>query len=275
MKTSKKGSSWISCPRLQQLVLPPLTSLSKARNRRELSLIFSVFFFRYFTLKNSNVATAMIEFFKKNYRKNNSPEILNIILSGSLKRHLLIIIFSAGSCLTFLHAQGVYWDDHHYCQTGEMENECGGCHHLPAPYADQYAKSLYATTTLWWKVHKRAIRKRTRVPQNEIAVELNGQLDNSILIKTHTVVASGYLASVNDDLSFMAYPALTVRLELTDKKGNLLKSKRFRTPGAPYSLDCNGLPFGRYSIKVFDESDGSLITAYKFWVWGNPPAYGW
>ena len=66
--------------------------------RTELSLIFSDFLFRYFPLTNPHVTTAMLGFFKKNYRKNKFPEILNIILSGYLN---LIIESIEGENLWF------------------------------------------------------------------------------------------------------------------------------------------------------------------------------
>ena len=84
-----------------------------------------------------------------------------------------------------------------------------------------------------------------------------------------------FIVSLHDEISFMAYPSIPIRLELRNKKGQLLKSERLHSPGDPYQLDCHDLQYGRYSIRVYDERDDSIISAYKFWVWGNPNSHGW
>lgn len=203
-------------------------------------------------------------------------QLLNLpafALTFQIKCWMLMLLI--GGIATHLKSQNSNWDDRQFCHVYGIDDKCSACSQQNAPYADQLSKSLYAPATLWWKKDKRSLRKHPASVQNDIAVNLEQRQNQSILVRTKSILASDYLASVDDDVSFMAYPAIPIRVELRNKKGQLIKSERLHTPGDPCQLDCRGLKYGRYSIRVYDERDDSMISAHKFWVWGNPNHHGW
>ena len=62
--------------------------------RTQLLIVFRAIFFRYFSLKNHSITTAIKGFLKKNYRKNLSPKIIRINMSEHLSaRTYLIMIY--------------------------------------------------------------------------------------------------------------------------------------------------------------------------------------